>query len=76
LKLGPLDTDWAQYEDRVRLENIYVRQSVKQVLPARDLTRDYLRLLHARRGGETERYLRNLLKWGTSRFLLSRRRQS
>ena len=45
LKLGSLDTDWAHYEQRVRLESVYVPQSVKQALPPRDLTRDYLRAL-------------------------------
>ena len=45
LKLGPLDPDWTQYEGRVRLESVYVPQSVKQALPPRDLTRDYLRSL-------------------------------
>jgi predicted NACHT family NTPase len=49
LKLGSLDTDWAQYEGRVRLESVYTPQSVKQALPPRDLTRDYLRLLHEER---------------------------
>jgi len=45
LILGPLDPDWTQYEGRVRLESVYVPQSVKQALPPRDLTRDYLRSL-------------------------------
>ncbi len=45
LKLGSLDPDWTHYEHRVRLETIYVPQSVKEALPPRDLTRDYLRLL-------------------------------
>jgi len=49
LKLGSLDTDWAQYEGRVHLESVYVPQSVKRALPPRDLTRDYLRLLHEER---------------------------
>ena len=45
LKLGPLDPDWTHYDGRVRLESVYVPQSVKQALPPRDLTRDYLRTL-------------------------------
>ena len=45
LKFGSLDADWTTYEGRVRLENVYVPQSVKQALPPRDLTRDYLRQL-------------------------------
>ena len=43
LKLGSLDADWTHYEGRVRLESVYVPQSVKQALPPGDLTRDYLR---------------------------------
>ena len=49
LILGPLDPDWTQYEGRVRLESVYVPQSVKQALPPRDLTRDYLRSLKEER---------------------------
>lgn len=48
LRLGSLDADWAVYENRVHLENVYVPQSAKQALPPRDLTRDYLRELKAR----------------------------
>jgi hypothetical protein len=47
LKLGSIDTDWARYERRVRLESVYVPQSAKQALPPRNLTRDYLRKLEA-----------------------------
>jgi hypothetical protein len=43
LRLGAIDSDWTQYERRVRLERIYVPQSAKQALPPLDLTRDYLR---------------------------------
>ncbi len=45
LKFGSLDPEWTQYERRVRLETVYVPQSVKQALPPRDLTRDYLSFL-------------------------------
>ena len=45
LKLGSLDSDWTRYDRGVRLESVYVPQSVKQALPPRDLTRDYLRTL-------------------------------
>jgi GTPase SAR1 family protein len=48
LRLGSLDADWAAYENRVHLENVYVPQSAKQALPPRDLTRDYLRRLQTR----------------------------
>ncbi len=41
LKLGSIDSDWTYYERRVRLDSVYVPQSVKQALPPRDLTRDY-----------------------------------
>jgi hypothetical protein len=44
LKLGSLDPDWTHYEKRVQLERVYVPQTVKQALPQRDLTRDYLKL--------------------------------
>jgi predicted NACHT family NTPase len=43
LVLGPLDSDWAQYERRVHLENVYVPQSVKQALPPSDVMHDYSR---------------------------------
>lgn len=43
LRLGSLDADWVAYENKVRLESVYVPQSAKQALPPRDLTRDYLR---------------------------------
>lgn len=43
LILGPLDADWTQYENRVRLEAVYVPQSVKRAIPASDLMRDYKR---------------------------------
>ncbi len=45
LALGSIDTEWVQYENRVRLENVYVPQSAKQALPPLDLTRDYLEKL-------------------------------
>ena len=51
LRLGSLDSEWTHYERRVRLENIYVPQSVKQALPPRDLTRDYMKVL--KREGRT-----------------------
>ena len=43
LRLGSLDSDWINYEGRIRLESVYVPQSAKQNLPVRDITRDYLR---------------------------------
>src|SRR5207249_145865 len=45
LIVGSFDTDWPQYDRNMRLESIYVPQSVKQALPKRDVTRDYLRML-------------------------------
>ena len=45
LKLGSIDSDWARYENRIRLENVYVPQSAKPALPPIDLTRDYRKLL-------------------------------
>jgi len=42
LRLGSIDADWTHYERSVRLESVYVPQSVKQALPARERTRDYL----------------------------------
>ena len=49
LKVGSLDTDWTQYERRIPLESVYIPQSVKEALPPRDLTRDYLRVLREER---------------------------
>lgn len=43
LKLGSIDSDWTTYDRRVRLESVYVPQSVKQAIPPGDVTRDYLR---------------------------------
>jgi hypothetical protein len=48
LNLGSLDSDWPQYERGVRLQSVYVPQSVKHALPPRDITRDYLRSLRER----------------------------
>ena len=45
LKLGSLDSDWTRYDRGVRLESVYVPQSVKQALPPLYLTRDYRRTL-------------------------------
>ena len=49
LQFGSLDADWTQYDRRMRLESVYVPQSVKQALPPRDLTRDYLQSLKDRK---------------------------
>ena len=49
LNMGPLDSDWPQYERSIRLNSVYVPQAVKQALPPRDITRDYLRSLRERR---------------------------
>ncbi len=51
LRFGALDSDWTVYEGRVSLEHVYVPQSAKSALPLRDLTRDYLNQLKARRAG-------------------------
>jgi hypothetical protein len=58
VRLGSLDTDWADFGRRVRLDSVYVDQSVKQALPPRELTRDYLRLLEEEgraAGGDADR---------------------
>jgi hypothetical protein len=57
LRFGSLDADWAAYENRVHLENVYVPQSAKQALPPRDLTRDYLRELKERGVGVRDEQL-------------------
>ncbi|MDA1313167.1 MAG: HEAT repeat domain-containing protein [Acidobacteria bacterium] len=53
LQLAPLTDDWTYYErdNAVRLETIYVPQSVKQALPPRDVTRDYFQLLKKEQRG-------------------------
>jgi predicted NACHT family NTPase len=38
-----VDSDWTHYEGLVRLECVYVPQSVKEILPPRERTRDYLK---------------------------------
>jgi NACHT domain/HEAT repeats len=42
LRLGSLDADWTDYERRIRLQTVYIPQLVRQALPSRALTRDYL----------------------------------
>ncbi len=49
LKFGSIDSEWTTYEGLVRLERVFVPQSVKQALPPRELTRDYLQLLKQER---------------------------
>ena len=43
LKLGSLDPDWSKYV--LRLQKVYVPQTVKEALPQREITRDYLKKL-------------------------------
>jgi NACHT domain/HEAT repeats len=43
LRLGSVDSDWTHYEGSVRLEQVYIPQSVKATLPPREHTRDYLK---------------------------------
>ena len=45
LRLGTIDTDWTHYEGAIRLEKVYIPQSVKRALPPPELTRDYMRQL-------------------------------
>jgi hypothetical protein len=45
LRLGSIGEDWTAYGSGISLRPVYVPQGVKQALPPRVLTRDYLRTL-------------------------------